>query len=81
MSESISDHDRLIRLDEKVDHLIEEIKKVCGVVEDYPLTKDKVRQHFDNHKAQQRKQQIYLSALAGSISTVLYIIFRLTTGS
>jgi len=81
MAENISDHDRLIRLDEKVDHLIEEVKKVCGVVEDYPLTKNKLKQHLDNHKAQQRRQLTYLSALAGSISTLLYIVFRLASGS
>jgi len=81
MAENISDHDRLIRLDQKVDDLIEEVKRVCGVVIDYPLTKNKLGQHLDNHKAQQRKQQLYLGALAGSISTVLYIIFRLATGS
>jgi len=72
-----TDHDLLIRLDSKVDNLTKKMEEVYDSIKDYPVTKNRLLSHLSEHKSQSRRQLSYLSLLAGSVSTLIYILAKL----
>ena len=71
-----SDHDLLIRLDERTASIAQQLQEIVESIKDYPVTKQSLKNHLNSH----RRNTGIIIAMATAASTVILAVIQTIFG-
>lgn len=72
-----SDHDLLIRLDERTSAIAKSLQEIAESIKDYPVTRQALKNHLSSHR---RNTGIIISVATAAATVIVAIIERILNG-